>query len=87
MGNVKLKEVDPPLKDKQEPAIQMMEKKFMLVEEYFQHDRYALPLMLKKMSGESEHDHQERVKRFLIACDDQRFTDIAFLINPENLFQ
>lgn len=87
MGNVKLKEVDPPLKDKQEPAIQMMEKKFMLVEEYFQHDRYALPLMLKKMSGESEHDHQERVKRFLIACDDQRFTDIAFLINPENQFQ
>lgn len=87
MGNVKLKEMDPPLKERQEPEVQMMEKKFMLVEEYFTHERYALPLMIKKISGESEFDHLERVKRFLMACDDQRFTDIAFLINPENQFQ
>ena len=87
MGNVKMKEMDPPLKENQEPAIQMMEKKFMLVEEYFANERFALPLMMKRISGESESDHQERVKRFLIACDDQRFTDIAFLINPENQFQ
>jgi len=87
MGNVKLKEMDAPLDEREEPTIQMIEKKFMLVEEYFTHDRYALPLMIKKISGESEYDHQERVRRFLMACDDQRFTDIAFLINPENQFQ
>lgn len=57
MGNVKLKEVDPPLKEKQEPDVQMMEKKFMLVEEYFNNERYGLPLMLKKISGENEFDH------------------------------
>ena len=63
-----------------------MEKKFLVVQEYFTHPRYPLPLLLKKLAGESEYTHQERVKRYMLACDDQKFSDIANLIDPENQF-
>ena len=84
MGDVKMKQVDPPLKDKEVPKDFIIVKKFMLVNEYFTHDKYALPIMLKKMAGETEIVHQERVRKFLLACDDQKFSDISNLINPEN---
>lgn len=81
-----MKHVDPPLLEKEMPRDFIVVKKFMLVNEYFTHDKYSLPMMLKKLAGESEIVHQERVKKFLLACDDQKFSDISNLINPENQF-
>ena len=70
MGDVKMKQVDAPLHDKEEPKDFIVVKKFMLVNEYFENEKYALPIMLKKLAGESEIVHQERVRKFLLACDD-----------------
>lgn len=42
----------------------------MVVDEYFTNEKYSLPLIVKKLAGESEHTHQERVKLYLLACDD-----------------
>ena len=59
----------------------------MMVDDFFTHDKYALPLLLKKIAGESELNHKQRVKMYLLACPDTKFADIAELINPENVFQ
>ena len=63
-----------------------VEKKFMMVDRYFNHERYALPLLLKKIAGETEQNHKRRVKMYLLACPDSKFADIAELINPESVF-
>ena len=65
MGDVKMRQVDPPLLDQEMPKDFIVEKKFMVVSEYFTHPRYPLPLILKKLAGESEFTHQERVKRYM----------------------
>ena len=44
-------------------------------------------MILKKLAGESEQNHIERVRRYLLATDDKKFLDIANLIDPENQFQ
>jgi hypothetical protein len=56
----------------------------MIVDEYFTHKDHALPKMLKKLAGESEICHQERVKKYLLACDDTTFCGIANMIDPDN---
>jgi len=59
----------------------------MIIDEYFDikiHKERCLPLILKKLAGESEPDHIERVRRYLLAADDKKFLDIANLIDPEN---
>tara|TARA_B110000305_G_C18872262_1_gene373711 strand:- start:30 stop:335 length:306 start_codon:yes stop_codon:yes gene_type:complete len=84
MGDVKMKQVDPPLKEGEIPEQFMVEKKFMVVEEYFTHEKYCLPPICRKLAGETEFTHQERVKRYLLACDDSRFSDIGHIINAEN---
>jgi len=42
------------------PQIFIIKKKFMVVDEYFDHKVHkdcSLPLILKKLAGESEHTH------------------------------
>ena len=58
MGDVKLKMVDPTLKSEELPQTFMIEKKFMMVDEFFKNDKCSLPLILKKIAGESEIVHQ-----------------------------
>jgi len=41
-----------------------------------------LPPLTKKLPNEIEMNHRERVKKYLLACDEQRFTDIAQIIDP-----
>lgn len=87
MGDTKLKTIDPPLVQGEQPVEYIIEKKFMLIDEYFQHPQFKLPLMLKKLSHESEISHREKVKKYLLACPDTMFTEYAHLINPESQFQ
>ena len=56
----------------------------MVLEEYFTNEKYALPPLLKKLTGETEQNHEERVRKYLLACDDQRFSDVANIIDPTN---
>ena len=57
MGDVKMKQVDAPLKDGELPLEYIVEKKFMVVDEYFTHPQYPLPKLLKKLAGETEFFH------------------------------
>jgi hypothetical protein len=57
MGDVKMRQVDPPLKEMEMPKGFIVEKKFMVVNEYFTHPKYPLPILLKKLAGESEYIH------------------------------
>jgi hypothetical protein len=84
IGDVKSKQIDAPLKHGEMPAELILEKKFMVTPEFFSHPKYALPRLLMKLAGESELVHQERVKRYMLACDDQRFSEIANIIDPDN---
>ena len=84
MGDVKLKQVDGPLSENEKPERYVVEKKFMVLDEYFTNERYGLPSLLKKLAGETESNHEERVRKYLLACDDQRFSDVANLIDPQN---
>ena len=52
-----MRQVDPPLLDQEMPIDFIVEKKFMVVNEYFTHPRYPLPLILKKLAGENEFTH------------------------------
>ena len=87
MGDIKTKHADLPLKDGEEPPHFMMEKKFMLVDEYFKQGPHKLPLILKKLATENEYQHREKVRMYLMACDDVTFTNISYIIDPENQFQ
>ena len=87
MGDVKFKQLDPPLNQGELPICFIVQKKFMVAPEFFSHPRYPLPMILKKLAGETELTHQERVKRYMLACDDQKFSDMANIIDPENQFQ
>lgn len=84
-GDVKVKMLDLPLEKGDIPEEHVIQKKFMVVEEYFKEGQ--LPLILKKLAGETEFNYRQRVKMFLLACSDDYFTNIANLINPENIFQ
>jgi hypothetical protein len=46
--------LSPKLKEKEEPEVYMIEKKFMLIDEYFTNEKFKLPLILKKTTYESE---------------------------------
>ena len=70
MGDVKLKFVDAPLKEGEKPDHFQVEKKLMVLDEYFNHEKYALPPLLKKLQGETEKSHEERVRKYLLVCDD-----------------
>jgi hypothetical protein len=56
----------------------------MVLEEYFTHEKYALPPLLKKLQGETEKSHEDRIRKYLLVCDDQRFSDVANVIDPTN---
>ena len=86
MGDAKFKQIDVRLKPGEIPSEHIVEKKFMVDPEFFTHPTCPLPLILKKLSGESEFTHQERVKSYMLACDDHKFSDMANLIDPENQF-
>jgi|DEB0MinimDraft_12_1074336.scaffolds.fasta_scaffold149251_1 hypothetical protein len=77
-----MKLVDSPLADGELPVEFYTEKRFMLVDEYFQNDTCKLPSMLRKMAGELETMHEHRVKMYLLACPDTKFSDIAEIIDP-----
>lgn len=87
MGDVQLKLVDPPLQEEEIPKEFIIENKFMVIEEYFSNQTNCqLPLILKRIAGETEFTHKQRVQMYLTACPDAKFTDIAELINPDDIF-
>jgi len=86
MGAVQLRMLDPILEEQELPIEFIIDKKFMMVDEFFKNDICKLPLILNKIAGESEATHQERVKMYLLACPDTKFSEIAEIINPENVF-
>ena len=77
MGDVKLKEVDQPLEENEVPKEYIIEKKFMVLDEYFKNEKCSLPFILKQIAGESEDTHKTRARMYLLACSDQNFSDIA----------
>jgi hypothetical protein len=88
LGDVKLKQFDGALQPEEVPIEFITEKKFMMVDEFFRNKnaKYSLPIILKKIAGESESNHRDRVRMFLLACPDTKFSDIAEIINPDNVF-
>jgi hypothetical protein len=57
MGDVKSKQIDEPLKQGEMPYELILDKKFMVAPEFFSHPKYPLPMILKKLAGESELVH------------------------------
>ena len=43
--------------------------------------------MLKKMGNECVEDHEKRVKMYLLACPDTKFSDFADIIDPSKVQQ
>ena len=84
MGDVKSKYIDDPLKSGELPKEFFVDKKFVIGEEFFKNDICKLPLMIKKLAGESEDIHLTRVRMYLFSCPDVKFNLIAELIDPEN---
>lgn len=74
MGDVRLKLVDPPLQDGEVPKEFILQKKFMMIDDYFNNEGNSLPLILKRIAGETEHTHKQRVQMYLMACPDTKFT-------------
>jgi hypothetical protein len=68
------------------PKEHIITKKFMLVGEFFTDPLNKLPLILKRMACEAEDSHRQRVKMYLQACPDTKFTDFADLIDPQNVY-
>ena len=56
----------------------------MMVDEFFNSSNVRLPIILKKMAGEDEDNHRDRVRMYMLACPDNKFSDIADLIDPQN---
>ena len=63
MGDVKSKYIDDPLKSGELPFF--ISKKFVIGKEFFKNDICELPLMIKKLAGESEDIHLTRVRMYL----------------------
>ena len=40
--------------------------------------------MFKKFPNENESSHKERVQKYLLACDEKHFTELAHLIDPSD---
>ena len=87
MGKTTLEEASPKPKDGEKPVYFQLEKKFIVVEEYFTNKIFKLPPLFKRLGIESERDHEERVLRMLIVCDDNTFTQIQYIIDPDNHLQ
>lgn len=58
----------------------------MMVDEFFNNAKCKMPPILNRMAGESEQSHRNRVRLYLLGCNQTRFTDIADIINPQNQF-
>jgi len=58
MGNVKIKNVDESLKNKELPLEFYIDKKFILIKEYFSNNKCNLPIMLRKINGETDFTHK-----------------------------
>ena len=82
MGDIKLRDVDPPVQDGELPPELQLTKKFQIPAEYFSGGPHALPKLWKKLSFESEEEHYQRVKNMLITANDDKFSDISNLIDP-----
>ena len=79
MAELKLRDIDAPLKNGEKPDEFICDAKFTIDPEYFKHPKYALPCILKKFSKETEDVHRERVKKFLLCIDDVSFTQFGYL--------
>ena len=42
-------------------------------------------MMLKRMGNEDEETHKNRVKMYLLACPDTKFSNIADIIDPSKV--
>lgn len=58
-----------------------------MVDSYFTHPMHALPQLLKKLQNETCEKNEERVKRYLLVCDDTNFVNIANIIDPSKEIQ
>ena len=57
MGDVRLRHVDPNLTEDELPAEFIIVQEFMMVDEFFNNNKCKMPLMLKRIAGESESNH------------------------------
>ena len=77
MGDVSLKYISQPLKDGEVPKFFQIEKHFTIIPYYLNNEFSRLPPLCKKLPNELECKHRERVGKYLLACDEQRFSNIA----------
>ena len=84
MGDVKVKNIDGPLQEGEEPMVFLVVKKFMILESYFTDEQYGLPCIYRKQPTESDDQYQDRIYKLLLALDEKRFTDISNLIDPSD---
>ena len=51
---------------------------------YFENKKVNFPPMYKKFHHENESTHRGRVAKYLLACDEQKFTELAHLIDTSD---
>lgn len=87
MGDVMLKYVSPALQNGEVPDFFQIQKHFTIIPYYLANEFCRLPPLTKKLPNELEKSHRERVEKYLLACDEQRFTEIAQIIDPGDEIQ
>ena len=86
ISDTKNKHISKDLVEGELPIECLIHKKFMMVDEFFTNSTLPMPKILKKLTNESVEKHEERVKMYLLACPDTKFSEIAEIIDPSNVF-
>ena len=81
-----MRNISAELVEGEEPQPFLLETKFKLMSTYFEGD-CSLPRMLKKMAREDTEQHVHRVRTYLLACPDDKFTNLADHIDPDDVHQ
>lgn len=80
--------VDEPLQAGEMPEESRNDNKLILVPEYFtSQSGIKLPKMLKRLNSESDVIYETRVHNYLLNMDDNQFTRVAELVDPEDSTQ
>lgn len=74
---------DAPLHKGETPGKFIINRGFMVDEEFFDNETFKLPLILKKLASDTCESHKEKLERFFLVCDDATFTKVGGLIDPE----
>ena len=77
------RDLSPPLAQGEEPEEFELEPSLHLSPHFFEGDN-ALPPMLERAEEESLGEHEDRVFKFMLACDDDRFSSFGSLPDMDN---